>query len=640
MTERERRPARVPFWLIYLWLAAGVVTFGLAFWGWSIGPDALDLADEHEPAWRVYENAAFMAVRAFGFDEAYGSLERTWGVWQLLAARWLGMMVFTSGVVLTAFSLLGPWWARQCARGRSGHILILGDHELAGALVDEAVRRKLKVTHLSTAATEAKKVGRRITLPRAPDDRPLELGRARAADRVIVAEADLGASIEGALSALAFLDTKGQRLRPSDFSPRVAEPRTPDDGPLELGRARAADRVTVAEADLCASVERALPALAFLKTQGQRRRPPAFSPRVAVHIDDAVTAERLHHAPGGQDLFAFSEAQGAAREVILRHPPFLLARKYQASAVHVVIVGFNRLGQALARDVMLNCGVAGLAKPWITVIDPEVNKADFLHLHPHVEQVCELNVHADLDEARLCADHPECGPTVCAAYVCHTSSAKSLAEAITLRERASKHDLIRGPIFVALRGSGLFRQHAGVAALQDHGFNSFGALKDVARICGALDRDPDALAKQVHETYSRVGGFTAERWDKLSEEMRVSNRRVVSHIPAKLASLGFDLEPWLAKPDDERPDLPELGEPLFRDGSDDRLATAILEHDRWIADRYLNGWKPGARNNDRKVHDCLIPYDHLTPDKQAYDLGIADWLAATLPVQEGGLRRE
>jgi hypothetical protein len=579
MTEHERRLARVPFWLIYLWLAAGVVTFGLAFWGWSIGPDALDLADEHEPAWRVYENAAFMAVRAFGFDEAYGSLERTWGVWQLLAARWLGMMVFTSALVLTAFSLLEPRWAQLCARLRSGHILILGDHELAGALVAEATRCELKVTHLSAVAGQAEKVGSRITLPRTPDDDPLELGRAYAADRVIVAEADLGASIQGGLSALSFLNTQGLRLRSSTFKPRVA-----------------------------------------------------------VHIDDAVTAERLHHAPGGQDLFAFSEAQGAAREVILRHPPFLLARRYDAPAVHVVIVGFNRLGRALARDVVLNCGVAGLAKPWITVIDPEVKKADFLHLHPHIEQVCELNVHADLDDARLCADHRHCGPPVCAAYVCHAQSAQSLAEAITLRERTSKHDLIRGPIFVALRGGGLFRPPAGVADLQDHGFYSFGALKDVARVCGALDPNPDERAKQVHETYSRVGGFTAEPWDSLSEEMRVSNRRVVSHIPAKLASLGFDLEPWLKLPDAERPTLPKLGEPLFRDEAD-RLATAILEHDRWIADRYVNGWKPGPRDDARKVHNCLVPYHHLTAEKQAYDLGIADWLAGVLEVGEGGLRR-
>src|SRR5205814_1982099 len=79
--------------------------------------------------------------------------------------------------------------------------------------------------------------------------------------------------------------------------------------------------------------------------------------------------------------------------------------------------------------------------------------------------------------------------------------------------------------------------------------------------------DPDAAARAVHEGYSRFRGQAVTPWEQLPEEMRVSNRRVVSHIPAKLASVGFDLEPWLAVPDEERPWPPPLapGALLFRD---------------------------------------------------------------------------
>jgi hypothetical protein len=116
---------------------------------------------------------------------------------------------------------------------------------------------------------------------------------------------------------------------------------------------------------------------------------------------------------------------------------------------------------------------------------------------------------------------------------------------------------------------------------------------------------------------------------------------VVAHVPAKLASLGFDLEPWLQLPEESRPwPMPlDPAEPLFRDEVD-RRATAVLEHRRWAADRQLNGWRFGAvRDDRRKHHPDLIPFDELSEAIQAHDYKIADWLDTYLPREAGGLRR-
>ena len=45
---------------------------------------------------------------------------------------------------------------------------------------------------------------------------------------------------------------------------------------------------------------------------------------------------------------------------------------------------------------------------------------------------------------------------------------------------------------------------------------------------------------------------------------------------------------------------------------------ARMEHDRWWADRVLDGWTLNAlRDNKRKHHPNLVPYDELTePIKQ------------------------
>jgi hypothetical protein len=573
MTDQPHRPSRLRPWLLGLWLALVVVTLVLAYWGWLHHPEARGL-----PTWRKHENALFMAIRAFGLDVDYTN-RHIHGDWRLILARWTGLIAFASALIVTGLALLRSNIAALRATLRRNHTLVVGDHEMAAALVQEALREGRYVTHVSTTAAVPEQAGRLITLPRgAGEAPPFEAGRARQARRVIVAETDLGASVERGLEALHYLnDASG-----------------------------------------------------------------GGGAKVAVHLDDPIAAERLHHASGGMNLFAFSEAHAVARTVMLRHPPFLLARKLEAPAIHILIVGFGAVGQAIARDLALNSLTADLAMPTITVIGDQAAADGFRRLHPEFRQICHLHVCADLDEAHLKHTGGNDRPPVCAAYICHADSAHTLSDAFSLRERTSRHDLIQGPIFARMRAGGLMRPEGGVAKLEAHRIYSFGALADAAVACMALEDDPEAAAKSIDAWYASVkkDGPPAN-WETLSEEKRISNRRVISHTLAKLASLGFDLEPWLQLPDSERTWPPPLDPdaPLFRDEGD-RVATAVLEHDRWMADRRLNSWVSGPKTvPERKIHECLIPYEHLAADMQAFDLGIADWLKDYLPVKAGGLKR-
>jgi hypothetical protein len=36
-----------------------------------------------------------------------------------------------------------------------------------------------------------------------------------------------------------------------------------------------------------------------------------------------------------------------------------------------------------------------------------------------------------------------------------------------------------------------------------------------------------------------------------------------------------------------------------------------MEHRRWSAERLLRGWRLGPRNNDRRLHPDLIPFEDL-----------------------------
>jgi hypothetical protein len=362
-----------------------------------------------------------------------------------------------------------------------------------------------------------------------------------------------------------------------------------------------------------------------------------------VHLDDPAIAEGVHHIEGGVDLFAFSEAHAAARSIMVRHPPFLLAERYGAPAVHVLILGFDGLGQELACDIALNCAGMNLGRPRITVIDENAASAkrDFLHRRPEFPKVCDLEVFAHLEDACFgsgAADHPS---VVCSSYVCLRDSAVAMAAAIGLREAAIRLDWICGPIFTRLRSGGLMRPPGGVSSLESRKLYGFGGLADSAAASRALLADPDAAARAIHENYSRIGGGSAGPWENLPEDMRASNRRVMAHIPAKLATLGFDLEPWLALPDEERtwPPALTLGATMFRDPAE-RTRLAVLEHERWMADRRLNGWRLGeVRDNARKIHTDLVPFDDLSDAVKAFDYAVVDWLDIYLPRRPGGLDR-
>ena len=574
MSKRERPPGQRRRWFIGLWLGFALIAAGLACWGWYLQSDTFKVT-----GLRRFENALYMTLRVFTLSDAYTTFNNTGGRWQLVVARWMGATVFFGGVAAAGLALFQAQLASLAAGRRRRHFLIIGDHDMAAALAHLARDRNLPALHLTHAVSVAARTGSLISLPRAAGDDGLAVGRAVHATRVIIAETDLGQSVENAL--------------------------------------RASERV---------------------------KSLPGSAARVAVHLDDPAMAERIHHTDGGVDLFAFSEAHAVARSIMLRHPPFLLAHRFGAPAVHILIVGFDGLGQELARDVVLNALAMNLERPHITVIDDNAARIrrDFLHRHPELPQLCVFEVFPHLEEAHFGGAETARGrPTICASYVCLPDSATALAAAVGLRETAIRHEMIQGPIFTRLRSGGLMRPPGGVKNLEPLRLYGFGGLADSAVASRALLADPDAAAKSVHASYARLGGASAGPWEQLPEEMRASNRRVVSHIPAKLATLGFDLEPWLALPDEQRPWPPPIasGVPLFRDAAE-RTRLAILEHERWMTARRLSGWRQGhRRDNARKIHTDFVAFDDLPEAVRALDYQVVDWMDGYLPRRAGGLDR-
>ena len=142
-----------------------------------------------------------------------------------------------------------------------------------------------------------------------------------------------------------------------------------------------------------------------------------------------------------------------------------------------------------------------------------------------------------------------------------------------------------------------------------------------------LSNTPDAAARSFCEAYRAT--LTPEQradpknrsgfpWDRLDETYRQANRDAVAHVAAKLASAGIDPARWRGVRG-----LPKLcdGEVLFA-GPGELELLAELEHERWLAQRRMDGWRATTakvKDEARRLHPSLAPYEALTDEVKEFD---------------------
>jgi hypothetical protein len=142
-----------------------------------------------------------------------------------------------------------------------------------------------------------------------------------------------------------------------------------------------------------------------------------------------------------------------------------------------------------------------------------------------------------------------------------------------------------------------------------------GQLVPFSRFGLALERDTlldgrgDALAQVIHEHYRDTieaqgrdpsSEPAGRSWGLLAPSYRDANRHQADHAWAKLAATDCRAVP------EER-----VESFAFAPIEVERLA--MIEHARWAADRWLDGWSYAPkRDNSRKHHPQLIPYAALS----------------------------
>jgi hypothetical protein len=120
--------------------------------------------------------------------------------------------------------------------------------------------------------------------------------------------------------------------------------------------------------------------------------------------------------------------------------------------------------------------------------------------------------------------------------------------------------------------------------------------------------DLEVMAQEFHLRYTADNikklPENLKPWDKLNNTYKKANREQAKYAIQILRAAGFEVH------DTENPDKPVI----FNEFTDEEVEfMAQLEHGRWNIERLKDGWRYGARDDETKHHNCLIPWEQL-PD--------------------------
>ncbi len=357
--------------------------------------------------------------------------------------------------------------------------------------------------------------------------------------------------------------------------------------------------------------------------------PPDRRPAIVANIRDPalrrVVDDNLWAAAVSPRPRIVSTASLAAEAAIAAARPYDLAYWRGQDRVHAVVIGFSHLGRDCVEE-LIQSGIAGdLAKPRMTIIDRDPLAVEKLldRDMPEIELSADIAV-AGLDPLTLTAGGgpitaAEAAMPVTLIVVALSDPGQALDAMTSLaRMQESEGQAIAAAILVTEGQHSLFNLARPAGRPRDLGRNwaVSGGIEADEDILDLLTRRADALSERIHTAYrARFGGFGAagSAWESLPETYRRANRRAAAHLPLKLWTLGLrgpggSEDPFAVDPHTYE----NVIRPCASSASEDALLRRLsrIEHDRWCAERRLDGWRYGeVRDDVRRIHPKLVLFD-------------------------------
>jgi hypothetical protein len=168
-------------------------------------------------------------------------------------------------------------------------------------------------------------------------------------------------------------------------------------------------------------------------------------------------------------------------------------------------------------------------------------------------------------------------------------------------------------------------QGAGTTKYKELRIHPFGIEKGFEALINPENDEAEKFAIDIHRAYVEVINEQNNNkpdksvkkevpeelkpWASLSEDFRESNRQQAVHLHFKLRACGFEI----ADKHDPRPAVEEF-EKSISDG------LAIMEHNRWVAERKVNNWRYGTLpDKANRINKNIVDWDKLEPEIRQYD---------------------
>lgn len=397
------------------------------------------------------------------------------------------------------------------------------------------------------------------------------------------------------------------------------------------GLEQASDRLWGADVLLIADApqpERVLAQTADMCRRRPRRQPPL---RVILiePTDSGAAAAAAADLPADlpMRIEPIAVDRRAARLLLARWPLHLGADPRFGQAVHLAIAGRAAPADALLVEA-LRSGHYSDRRLTITALDEDAARwqRDLEAAHPQAQQFSRLRFLRPDDPALTEA------PPVTSLFVLAEPPARGLDVAQRLMRRLAAEQRVAPPTVLEVGDT----EPEGELDDWDGQLYPVRHRRAVLSAGVLLDGRGDELARVIHDHYrdtTEAQGrepsqeAAARPWPALAESYRDANRHQADHLWAKLAVA-----------DCRAVSLEQVDAFSFAPVEVERLA--MLEHDRWAADRWLDGWTYAPRrDNARKHHPQLIPYPELSSPMKDLDR-FAVRLAPTLLARSGlGIER-
>lgn len=321
----------------------------------------------------------------------------------------------------------------------------------------------------------------------------------------------------------------------------------------------------------------------------------------------------------------FNESELIARRILRDHPPDAPVAT-RPRGVHLLLVGLGSVGQAILVQLARMGHYRSGLRPKVTVVDQHVKARwrEVREAHPALVDWVQV----ETEETRIeDVGQPELERwmrderPVTMVYVCTKNEIANLRIARLLLAHLGVRPAAEGepaPRVVALDplGGSVLGDFASYGSHEGrfHLFSPARAGHDgapSALAAGLLTELDDERAILLHQDYCRLDDAECQRtpgrkrgdanrpWEGLAETYRDANRASADHLDVKLRAVGRVLAP--------------KGSAAAAELTAQELEVlARMEHDRWCAERALDGWRLGPeRDNAHKLHPNMVPYEQL-----------------------------